>query len=442
MTTDYQLGLLRYLVQSSEGVTYIDSLEPDLFDLYEYQMVLQVLQMYKKKYASLPGRISGIQFMDEQIALTRDLTPEFTRDLREVMEDLYEPLPDSDKIKLRDTLILEVQNKSIDRTFMDFAEGRLTVDQVFGRFNKLSALAQSDADNHTDGGLLVADRSLHTDDQVSGHPTFLHDLNTLTAARGFYSPQLIVFMSGPKHFKTGLLIKLAVEYARDGYKVYYADGENSARSIRNRSKMAIMKCTLSDLFDGEIAEELDDTLYRFGRYMGGDMWIDSYQANTSSIRDVDTRLNILEEERGWVPDIIFYDSIEHFIPSNREDHKRDPRIKIQLVYHEAIAMNKRRNTFAFTPSQVNRNAIKKKTFDMTDLSEDFGKAMNAHAIFAICATAEELDQNIRRIIPIAQREGVSYRGNQKNMCVIQVKEATMEVEEVDMEAYLADVADD
>jgi len=443
MTTDYQLGLLCYLVQSPEGSTYIDHIEDDLFDLVEYQLTLQVLKKYHKKYNTLPGRVAGLQFLEEQISLTKGLNANIANDLREVMEDIFVPLSKSDSVKLKDTIIVEVQSKNLDKLFMDFAAGSLTTDQVFSKMNKISSFVGLNHDDHKNAGFLVEDRGKHYDEQVEGNPTFLHDLNKLTAARGFYSPQLIVFMSGPKHFKTGLIINIAVEYARDGYNVYYADGENGARSIRNRVKQKIMDCTLEDLFDSSIYEELDDTLYRFGKYMGGDLYIDEFPANQKSIKDIEARLEFLREEYGWVPDIIVYDSIDHFIPSKIEDQKRDVRIKIQLVYHEAISLNKRWETFAIVPSQVNREAIlRKKTFDITDLSEDFGKAMNAHAIFAICATPEEEEKGVRRIVPIAQREGVAYRGKSSNMCIIQIKEDTMQVYEVDKDKYLEGLVDD
>lgn len=441
MTTDYQMSLLCYLVQFPDGVSYIDDLNEELFDLLEFKLTLQTLKKYHKLYGTLPGKVSAQQFLEEQITETSDLSSDVARDLREVFEDLYYPLPINDKLKLQDTLILEVQQKNIETSFMDFAAGKLSVNQVFTKINKLSSLVKTAGyDTHADGGFLVADREKHYDEQVQGHPTFINDLNALTAAKGFYSPQLIVFMSGPKSFKTGLLINLAGEYARDGYKVYYADGENGARSIRNRTKQFLMECTYEELYDPAIQEELNDVLYRFGKYRGGDMFIDSYPAGTKSIGDVRNRLAYLREEFSWVPDIIFYDSIDHFIPTNAADQKRDTRIKIQLVYHEAINLNRELKTFAVAPSQVNRDALSKKTFDMKDLSEDFGKAMNAHAIFAICGTPQEIEEGIRRIVPVAQREGVAFKG--KNFCCVHIDEERMQVTEMEKDEYLAKITDD
>jgi KaiC/GvpD/RAD55 family RecA-like ATPase len=441
MTTDYQMSLLCYLVQFPDGASYINDLDEELFDLLEFKLTIQTLKKYKKLYGVLPGKVSAQQYLEEQIAETPDLTGDVARDLREVFEDLYVPLPINDKVKLQDTLILEVQQKNIETSFLDFAAGKLSVNQVFTKINKLSSMVKTVGyDSHADGGFLVADREKHYDEQVQGKPTFIHDLNMLTAARGFYAPQLVIFMSGPKSFKTGLLINLAIEYAREGFNVYYADGENGARSIRNRSKQCLMNCTYEELYNHDIQTELNEVLYRFNLYMGGDLFIDSYPANTKSMGDVRSRLAYLKEEHNWKPDIIFYDSIDHFIPTNQADQKRDTRIKIQLVYHEAINLNRELGTFAIAPSQVNRDALSKRTFDMKDLSEDFGKAMNAHAIFAICGDPKEVEEGIRRIIPVAQREGVGYKG--KNLCYIEIDEERMQVRPVNKEKYLENLKDD
>jgi hypothetical protein len=74
---------------------------------------------------------------------------------------------------------------------MQYGDGKLTLEQLnnkLGQLNLMRRKATVDVD-----GLLIQDRRFHDDDFVEGHPTFLHDLNLMTAARGFYSPQLIIF---------------------------------------------------------------------------------------------------------------------------------------------------------------------------------------------------------------------------------------------------------
>jgi KaiC/GvpD/RAD55 family RecA-like ATPase len=412
-----------------------------VFDLIEFKITVQVLKQYHKLHDKLPGRLQASDFLEKQITATRDLPDRTAKDLREVFEDIYVPLSKEDMDYLNDQFILSVQQKEIDSTVMRYSQGELTEKDLFTRMNTLSSMAMDkDSDEYKESGFLVADRDKHLDERIEGHPTFLHDLNMLTAAGGFYSPQLVIIMSGPKHFKTGIIIKTAVEYARNGYKVYYADGENGARSIRNRAKMAIMECELKDLFDESLKNELDLVLESFGKNMGGDLFIDSFAAGTKCVNDIEGRLDYLKREYGFIPDIIVWDSIDHFIPNSDVDRRRDTRIQSQKVYHEVIGLNKRLGCFSIAPSQVNRAAVSKKVFTMKDIAEDFGKIMNAHAVFAICATDEELEAGRRRIIPIAQREGQKFTGH--NMCMVQIDESKMIVDEIDQEQINMDMDDD
>jgi len=406
-----------------------------LFDLAVHRIAFDALNGYYKRYGTLPTAATAEKVLQDELAESGAVPKELALELEEVFSSFKDELDPKDREYVRDTLINHIQNRKTDQFIMTYGEGKMSLDQLTAKLGQLSLIKKKEAIKVD--GLLIQDRQFHNDDQVQGHPTFLHDLNKLTSARGFYSPQLIIFMSGPKHFKTGVIIKLAVEYARDGYNVYYADGENGLRSIRNRAKQAIMECTLQELYE---ARDLDDTLENFHKYMGGDLFVDYWPARTATINDVKSRLAYIKEAKGWQPDLIIWDSIDHFLPSNPNDQKKDTRLQIQYVYHEVIALNEELKTFSIAPSQVNKAAIDKKTFDMKDLSEDFGKAMNAHAIFAICATPDEIEQEIRRIIPVVQREGERYNGH--NQCVVHVNEKKMIVQEVDKEEYYKDVKDD
>lgn len=431
MTEQFQLGLLSYLVQNSNGESYIESINDDTFDILEFKLTSQLLKRFYHLHHKMPGELDASAFLEETISATPEITDKIAKDLREVFEDIYVPLKEKDSIHIEDKLILSLQDKQIEVLSSKFAKGELTPKQFLDKLGPVSALALPGEDEiFKESGFLVADRYNHSDDQVHGNPTYLHDLNRLTAAGGFYSPQLVVIMSGPKHFKTGVSLRVALGYMRNGLSVYYADVENGVRAIRNRLKMAVMECELTDLFNPDWKNDIDKVVGLAGSYMGGDIFIDNYPAYSKSVRDVENRLAYLKEAHGFVPDVIFWDPLDKFLPSNPNDLKREPRIQSQLVYHEAINLNKKLDCFGFTPSQVNRKAISKKVFDMGDIAEDFGRIMIAHAVFAICATDEELENGIRRIIPIAQREGVGYKG--KNQCVVKVDEARMIVEEAEI----------
>ena len=441
MTTEFQKNLLRYLLQAPDGNQYFQYLDDSIFDLTIYQVAFKVLSKYFKKYGHLPTPVSALQLLDDELISTPNLPEGFADQMEALFREFNVPLHKNDKEYIHDSLANTIREKKTDQLIFDYGEQRLNLEQLSSKLNQL-ALIQKGGELPDVRGFVVQDRQHHSDDYVDVAPTFLHDLNALTTAGGFYSPQLIIFMSGPKHFKTGLLIKLAVEYARGGYQVYYADCENGIRAMRYRSKQAIMENTpeMDKKFGPPTQEEIEITLDNFNRYRGGDIFIDYYPADTTTIGDVRNRLFQIREETSMIPDIIFWDSIDGFLPTDPVDQKRDTRFQIRKVYNEVIALNYEIGSFAIAPSQVNRNAVSKKTFDMKDIAEDFGKIMNAHAVFAICGTPEEIEEKIRRIVPVAQREGKRYAG--VNQCIVYVDEEYMYISEVDKEKYLKDISDD
>lgn len=435
MTIEFQTNILKYLLQTPNSGQYFQYLDSSIFDLVIHRIAFDVLHGYFKQYGTIPTAVTAEKLLQDEISSTKSVPKELASELEGMFADFKEPLQSRDRDYIDDMLVQSIQEKQSDKFIMGYGENKLSLDQLTAKLGHLSLMKNKDIIDTK--GLLIQDRRHHNEGLIDGHPTFLHDLNRMTSEGGFYSPQLIVFASGPKHFKTGVILKIGVEYARDGYNVYYADGENGKRSIRRRAKQSIMECTSAELRE---SDDIDITLDNFHKYMGGDLFVDYWPAGTATTADVKNRLDYIKETRGWSPDIIIWDSIDHFLPANEYDQRKDTRLQIQKVYHEVIAINNELNTFSIAPSQVNKAAIDKKTFDLKDLSEDFGKVMNAHAVFAICATEDELEMKIRRIIPVVQREGVRYNGH--NHCLVHVDEERGLVREVDKDEYYKDVEDD
>lgn len=419
MKIDFQTNILKYLLQTPNGGQYFQYLDSSLFDLVIHSIAFDVLHAYFKQYGDVPTPMTAEKLLEDELKTTEGLSEEVSIELRAIFSDFNEPMNPKDREYIEDVLILTIQEQQADKAIMRFGDKKLSLEQTAAKFNQLLTMKQFKAD--AADGLLLADRLLHTDDLADGTPTFLDELNRLTAAGGFHTPQLVIFASGPKHFKTGFLIKFAIEFARDGLKVYYADGENGVRSIRRRAKMAITEYTSDEL---KIAEDLESVYTNFNSgismFPGGDLFVDYWPSGTATIGDVKNRLAYIKETKNWEPNVLIWDPIDDFLPTPTEDQRLPTRLQIQKVYHEVIALNDQLGTFSFAPSQVNKAAIDKPVFDMKDLNEDFGKVMNAHAVFAICATPEEFEDHLRRIVVVVQREGVRYNG--KNHVLVKIDE--------------------
>ena len=440
MTLKFQEDLLRFLLQVREGRKYIDWLDTSIFDMLEYQTVFELLSKYRKKYNTQPSISSLLEYWDRATKKAK-ISVDVYNQIADTISKLYSPF-NSDTSLIRETIVEQAQLKMAKELLEKYAsklkDGGVEIYRLMQKeMADIIRLGDQVADQAAHrGGLLLRDHNSTPVELIQGHPTYLKGLNKLTAAGGFYSPQLVIFMSSPKGFKTGVALSIGVEYMRDGLNVYYADCENGVMSVRNRARQALLRATLQELMSHEHDAVLEEMVGRL-MVMGGDMEIDFFPAHTKSLADVDAELEYLRVEKGWIPHVIIYDYLDLFQaidPSKR----KEKRINIQHVYFDAINLNHKWGTFAFSLSQVSAKAVGKSVIVMTDFAEDFAKAMNCHAAFALCHTPEEEEANIMRILPVAQREGKQYQGH--NQCVVHVDRERMLVEEITFEqacVYLA-----
>lgn len=425
MTLDFQKNILRYLYQRKESKIYTKILHRSIFDIQLYQVCFDILQGYVEEYDRVPNQLTAIAAFDQE-AVKQEINEESYNEVVSILKQCFLPI-ELDEVFAKNAIIDFAKKQLIKKVFEDNADKLTTADDQFYRkinseLSKIVNLGADDVETY-EGKYLLKDYGKKGVKPIKGHPTYLKKLNELTSAKGFHKPQLVVIMADPKGFKTGIALNLAVNYVRDGFKVYYADGENSVDSISNRSYQCMLACTRDELSEGVYKKELDSIITAFEK-LGGEMRTDYYPAHVSTLNDVEENLMRLKEEDGFIPDIIIYDYLDLFASADKTI--KEKRLIIQSVYHHAIRINNKLGTFAFTLSQISKKFMGQETIDITAFSEDIGKAHNCHAAFGIVGTPEERSQGFARIIPVAQREGVRF--SDKNQCPIVLDEARMSVE--------------
>lgn len=438
MTIEFQESLLKYLFQNKEAKQYKDYLEPGLFDIPTCQTVYDLWFKYVTRFKQVPTKTYFLEYVDRAIKKSKGaVSPEQHDEILTVVSVVY--MPDAhDILFVREVIIEFAKRKRLRNWTLRNAEKIKTadseaIDAMLSDANQIVRLGEDTSQNTKNrGGFLFRDGARLTHEhKQKGAPTFLHSLNRLTSARGFYSPQLIGVMGGPKAFKTGTILAILIEYARCGKKVFIADAENGVDSMQSRIKQGLLGCEYQDI--QKYRRELKEIL-RILRLYGGDVVVEFFPARISTLDNVDAALDRLWEEEKWKPDIIFYDYLQLFASSNKKIVENTQRI--QDVYHHAIRLNNKWGAFAFTAIPVTRSAVSKLHVTADDLASDFGQAYNCHAGFALCRTPEEVTAGNGRLIPVFQREGTAYKFNAATTCALRIKEAEQTIEELDAEAYM------
>lgn len=432
MTLDFQENVLRFLCTSGQGSTYAPLLDSSLFDLTEYQVAYDLLTSYQKEYSTFPRNSANVlEFFDRQTR-KQTLSDQVIKTVSDTVRGLFIPF-DSDTEIITSSIVEFAQVKQTKLLFEAEADNLRDDPDVFNRMlRKMSDIVNLKLElERTSKDQCTFVIAGHGTDKNSAYleptPTYLRSLNRMTAAGGFYTPQLIVLMGQPKSYKTGVTLAIARELVRDGERVFYADTENGIKSIRNRFRQGLLNCTLQELREEEQQTDLDLLIPKVGQ-LGGDMAIGFYPAKTSRPEQVEADLDYLERVHNWRPTVIIWDNPDNFLCNNRK--VTETRLIIQHVYFDIIRINEARNCWSLGISQVSKQAVNKETINMKDFAEDFGKAMNCHAAFAICRTEQEMSEGIARILPVVQREGAPQ--GRVAPCIVKLDEARGQVVEVDL----------
>lgn len=426
MTLDFQKNIIRYLFQRQDAKEFVSILDKNIFDIPLYTMTFEILQSYVVQYSKIPNKITILEAFDQE-AQKAKINQEAYNEIHSSLVDAFEPI-ELDEDFAKDTLIDFARKQMVKKLFENNADKIEEADDAFFKkmYLELSGIVELGQNNKEEyeGKYLLQDFSTDKAKPIEGHPTYLSKLNKLTAARGFHTPQLVIFMGGPKSFKTGITLSIGVNYVRDGLKVFFADCENGTEAISNRAYQAMLGCTREELYKGDYDTELKSIIKAF-KAMGGEMRTQYFPAHIATLNDVDTHLELLKEKDGFVPDLIIYDYLDLFASADKRISEK--RLQIQSVYHHAIRLNNKWGTFCFSPSQVNKQSANKDFMDITSFSEDFGKAANAHAAFGIVGTEEDRLKGFASLIPVMQREGKRY--SYHDQCPLVLDEERMMVEE-------------
>lgn len=425
MTLAFQKNILRYFFQRSEAKQYITLLDKKVFDLPVYSLAFEILQSYVLEYQRVPNQETIMQVFEFE-AEKHNLNSEAKEQIETILHTCFDPI-DIDEAYTKDIVVGFAKKQMVKKLFEENADKIATADDrfyqtIYRSINDIVGLGD-DAKEKYEGRYLLADYTKGRKKPIEGIPTYLNKLNALTAAGGFHKPQLIVIMGGPKGFKTGVALNIVVNYVRDGLKVFFADAENSVDSISNRAYQCMLGCTREELFNGTYEKELEQIVHRF-KALGGEMRTEYFPAYVSTLNDVDERLQELKEKDGFIPDLIVYDYLDLFVPTDKRITER--RLQIQNVYHHAIRLNNKYGAFSITPSQINKAAVGKDHINLTDFAEDFAKAHNCHAAFGIAGTDEDRLKGFAKLVPVAQREGKRF--SYHDQCPIVIDEERMMVE--------------
>jgi replicative DNA helicase len=268
---------------------------------------------------------------------------------------------------------------------------------------------------------------------------------------GFKETWLITILGATKSGKTWWLMEMALSGVLQGLNVLYVSLEMGKEQIDERFDMMISFATSSytkDLQDTmrpgpkekdwvKIKEKLN-SIYdvnfvlknrqKIKKVSHGSLKVMAFNRGRLNYMDIDTILDELVEQEGWVADVLVVDYLG-IMKETSPGQKKKERIGENCLGLKEIAA--KRNIISLSAMQGNRQAMMAEVFHSHLVADDIDTIFNSDLVMALCQTKVEETQNIGRIYIANYRHGRQHGsiGIVKDLNIGQIVIDTFEVKE-------------
>lgn len=406
---EFQLEVLRFLIQGKKSLLYVQKIKPGYFTLIEHSIVVEALVKFVKKYQRIPSEV----LMVEQVKTLlegRDYVDLVTKDdipnIHKLISELYnKPLKDVDIVlenihKFIAYIELKALNESMD--FSDY--------NSYETYQaKLTKILQSSKPQKKDEPLLMvsgtAMRQLMRKVDPDVVPTPFWQLNRLGNGDGYPKNSLFVLIDRPKRRKTFALINIARGYLAMKKNVLYIDTENGKNQLMDRMIQSTLNKTKREMLTGDY-DKMEQRHMRKYKRLGVEFIVERVPA---TIADCNTIMNLvrkLETEKGIKVHVIMIDYAAKLASIARD---RDDVERINNVYIDIDNMGDELGLDAvWTAQHVTREGAKHQEtkYEDNDIASAISIIRNAKCVMGLNSTQDEEEHNIMRMEVVVQRDGV------------------------------------
>lgn len=407
-TIDFQLEVLRFLIQDKESILIIQKVKPGYFTLIEHSIIMESLLKFHKKYGKIPSEpllketcnnmLTGKDFVD---LVTKDDIP----NIKNIISNLYSvPLKDSDVIKENIfKFIAYIEIKNLNES-MDFTNFNLYDDYQ----NKISKIIRNSKPQKKDEPLFMVSgtikRQLMRRIDPDIVPTPYWQLNNLSNGGGYSKGSIFVILDKPKAKKTFALINISRGYLAMKKNVLYIDTENGKNQIMERMVQSTLNRTKKEIISGD-QDKLEQRHMRKYKRLGVEFIVERVPALISDTMVIKNIIKKIEVDLGIKIHILVIDYAAKLASISRDKDDLD---RINNVYIDLDNLASELEIEAvWTAQHVKREAGKRKStrYEDNDIASAISIVRNAQCILGLNSTDEEEEHGIQRMEVVVQRDG-------------------------------------
>lgn len=409
-TTEFQLEILRFLVQDKDGGLVVKRVKPSYLVLIEHSIIAEGLVKFFKKNNKVPSKNILKQEIKELLESKNyvDLvTQEDVPNINKIIDDLYNtPLQDSEYIRDRIyQFSTYVEMKNLNESF-DLEN----FDQYEEYSKKFDRILQNSKPKTEDEPLYLirdlAQRQFKRKVDPDVIPSPYKQLNDLTNAGGFPSGSVLVLLDKPKAKKTFFLVNLAKGYLRMKKSVLYIDTENGKNQIMDRMIQSSINVSKKDLYTGDFDKKEASHIRKLSRF-GVELVIERVPAmitDCNYIRDLIDKLR----SQGINIQVVIIDYAAKLASIARDKDDFD---RISNVYVDIQNLADEENLDCiWTANHITREGAKHREtrYEENDISGAISIVRNAQGIYGLNATPQEEAEGIQRLEIVVQRDGLPF----------------------------------
>ena len=407
---EFQLEILRFLIQDKDGGLVVKKVKPSYLVLIEHSLIAEALIKFFRKRKKVPAK-NVLKQVVQELLESKDyvdlVTKEDVPTIDKIINDLYDtPLQDADYIKDKIyQFSTYVEMKNLNESFNLEA-----FDQYEEYKKKVDKILQNAKPKSEDEPLyLIKDLSQRqfkrrVDPDVIPSP--YRQLNELTNAGGYPSGSVLVLLDKPKAKKTFFLVNLAKGYLRMKKSVLYIDTENGKDHIMDRMIQSSINVSKKDLYTGEFDKKEASHIRKLSRF-GVEMVIERVPAmitNCNYIAELIDKLHLQGIDIKVV--IIDYAAKLGSIDNDKDDFERISNVYIDI---QNLA-NEKKLDCIWTANHITREGAKHREtrYEENDISGAISIIRNAQGIYGLNATPQEESEGIQRLEVVVQRDGLPF----------------------------------
>lgn len=405
---DFQLEILRFIIQDKEGGLVLSRIKPSYLVLIEHSLICEGILKYFKKQRKIPSQNVLKQVLREMLEsknyvdlVTKDDIP----NIEKVIKNLYSiQLSDSEYIKekiYKFSTYVEMKNLNDSFDLDNF-------EQYEEYSRKIEKVLQKSKPKKEDEPLYmirdITERQFRRQSEPSVLPCPFRQLNDLTNAGGYPEHSVNVILDKPKAKKTFFMVNLARGYLRMKKSVLYIDTENGQEQIMDRFIQSSINKTKKELYSGEYDKLEAKHLRKLARF-GVELVVERVPAmitNTTYIREKIIQLR----NQGIDIKVLMVDYAGKLasIAGDREDFERISNVYIDL----SNLAEEMKLDIIWTAHHITREGKKhrKTRYDENDISGSIAIVRNAQVIMGLNATEQEERDDILRAEIVVQRDGL------------------------------------